>query len=159
MIMMIPRFELNHGHLICPFVCCSSDLGMLRMTLIVPIGGTILHSNHCPKTSILGVMLRRLDKAIRISYLISYRKCRIRKITPAPGIMFITACYGVHCVVMYGVCGYVRKTTQAYPERKPRENTHFNLCLGPELIGIGRLYGIHHWGRLLDTDRFLLMHE
>lgn len=37
-----------------------------------------------PKTSILGSVLRRFDKPIRISYLISYRKCRIRKITPAP---------------------------------------------------------------------------
>lgn len=84
-------------------------------SLIVPIGGSILHSNHCPKTSILGSVPRRFDKAIRLSYLTSDRKCRIRKITPASGIIFITVCYGGHCVVMYGVCGYVRKTTQAYP--------------------------------------------
>lgn len=43
-----------------------------------------------PKSSILGSMLRRLDKAIRISYLIS--QISDSEDNSSPGIMFITAC-------------------------------------------------------------------
>lgn len=66
--------------------------------------------------------------------------------------------YIVYIVVMYGsyVAMYAKPRKRTL-NVKSREETRFSPYLGSGLIGW--LYGIYHWSRLLDADRFLLMHE
>lgn len=72
-------------------------------------------------------MLRGPDKAIRISYLISYRKYRIRKITPAPQ-------YHVYHYMLHHVVMYVATKAKPFTPKVNLEKTRFNPCLGGKFI-------------------------